>query len=162
METERGRRQTQLRNGPSDPQLKLPKWPRGLDFGCYRAVLFLLDPSPGNTQTRPVLIHTYPPSFSFLSLCPNSVADEGIHRPCCTVLSDCPRPRGRKYQSAGLGSSSSTPNLTTAVRIRKPSPIVDPRPGQGPGCSSSKGSSRTAPRRTARRRPRIRSSRNAA
>lgn len=119
---------------------------QGLGFWllCW-AVLFLLDPSPGVHSDRSSLTtHTHPPSFSFLSLCPNSVADERIRRPC-TALSHCPRPRARNFQCLSPGSVR-TPNPNTPVTIiGKPSPIDDPRPGQGPGCSSSQSLSRTAP-----------------
>lgn len=128
------------RTGPSDPH-HAAQTVQGLGFwllGCS----FPLRPDPSlpvhSDSDRSSLSHTHLPSFSFLSLCPNSVADEGIRRPC-TVLSHCPRPRRRNFQCLSRGWSTTpnrNPNRPVAV-IRKPSPIDDPRPGQGPGCSSS-------------------------
>lgn len=86
---------------------------------------------------RPVLTdaltHTHP-LFLFLSLCPNSVADEADRRPCCTPLSDCPRRRGPEISHTHSSQSHRSQQLSQSG---SPSPIVDPRPGQGPGCSSS-------------------------
>lgn len=61
-------RQTQELDPPTltRPQLKLPKWPRGWVFGCW-AVLFLLDPSTGGTQTglHFSITHAHAPTLFF-------------------------------------------------------------------------------------------------
>lgn len=61
--------------------LKLPRWPRGwAGFGCWGCCT-----SSYCTPGKLIFTHTF---FFFLSLCPNSAADEGIRRPlhCLTTL----------------------------------------------------------------------------
>lgn len=85
---------------PSGPGVRL--------LGCP----FPLRPDPSRpvhcTQTGlHSLTHAHLPSFSFLSLCPNPVADEGLRRPC-TAVSHCRRPRGRTSQCLSRGCSTTS------------------------------------------------------